>query len=162
MWFEKWKSVCEHAGRTHEMKGMMTDDVIPALLKNSSFPAIAHRTLLTAGIGESVLADLIQPWGKPSPHVKLAYLPNYGMVRLRLENISGNGKASVIGEIDQYFTELQQLVRDYMVTNADEPLEVVVGKLLLERNPTMATARKVVRGIHRPFDHIHTRVIRIL
>ena len=82
------------------------------------------------------------------------------MVRLRL-SISGNGKASVIGEIDQYFTELQQLVRDYMVTNADEPLEVVVGKLLLERNQTMATAESC-SGIHRPFDHIHTRVIRIL
>ena len=75
MWFEKWKSVCEHAGRTHEMKGMMTDDVIPALLKKFSFPVIAHRTLLTVD-RESVLADLIQPWEENlPPHVKLAYLP---------------------------------------------------------------------------------------
>lgn len=147
MWFEKnGKVFVSMPGVPHEMKGMMTDDVIPALLKKFSFPVIAHRTLLTAGIGESVLADLIQPWEENlPPHVKLAYLPNYGMVRLRL-SISGNGKASVIGEIDQYFTELQQLVRDYMVTNADEPLEVVVGKLLLERNQTMATAESCSGG----------------
>ena len=105
MWFEKnGKVYVSMPGVPHEMKGMMTDDVIPALLKKFRFPVIAHRTLLTAGIGESVLADLIQPWEENlPPHIHIAYLPNYGMVRLRLST-SGEGKDSVLKEIDQYFT----------------------------------------------------------
>ena len=72
-------------GVPHEMQGMMTDDVIPLLQKQFSTSHIAHRTLLCFGIGESMLADLIQDFEEALPAgIKLAYLPNYGMVRLRL------------------------------------------------------------------------------
>ncbi len=72
-------------GVPHEMKGMMEDEVIPHLSKQFKLPVIIHRTLLTAGVGESFLADLIQDFEEAlPPQIKLAYLPNYGMVRLRL------------------------------------------------------------------------------
>ncbi|HNU88308.1 MAG TPA: molybdopterin-binding protein, partial [Ferruginibacter sp.] len=82
MCFEKnGKVFVSMPGVPHEMKGMMTDDVIPMLLKQFKFPAIIHRTLLTAGAGESFLADLIKDFEESLPaHIKLAYLPNYGMV----------------------------------------------------------------------------------
>src|SRR5579864_6483646 len=86
MWFEKdGRIFVSMPGVPHEMKGMMTDFVLPALLQQFNLPFIAHRTLLTAGIGESFLADHISAFETALPgHIKLAYLPNYGMVRLRL------------------------------------------------------------------------------
>jgi nicotinamide-nucleotide amidase len=86
MWFEKNGCIfVSMPGVPHEMKGMMTDDVIPTLLQRFQLPYIAHRTLLTAGIGESFLAEHIKTFEEAlPPSIKLAYLPNYGMVRLRL------------------------------------------------------------------------------
>ena len=133
-------------GVPHEMKGMMEDDVIPQLVQQFKLPVILHRTLLTAGVGESFLADLIQDFEKALPaHIKLAYLPNYGMVRLRLST-SGFDKAAIASEVDAQFNQLQSLVKEYMVTNEDEPLEKVVGKLLLQKNQTMCTAESCTGG----------------
>lgn len=86
MWFEKDGVIfVSMPGVPHEMKGIMTKEVLPRLQQRMKLPAIVHRTLLTAGIGESFLADAIQQWEEALPgNIKLAYLPNYGMVRLRL------------------------------------------------------------------------------
>ena len=86
MWFEKEAKVfVSMPGVPHEMKGMMTDFVLPKLPKMFALPAVVHKTLLTAGIGESYLADRIKDFESALPeHVKLAYLPNFGLVRLRL------------------------------------------------------------------------------
>lgn len=133
-------------GVPNEMKGMMENDVIPELTKRFKLPVILHRTLLTAGVGESFLADLIQPFETAlPPHIKLAYLPNYGMVRLRLST-TGFDKTAVEKEVDDHFAHLQQLVKEFMVTNEDEPLEKVVGKLLLQKNQTMCTAESCTGG----------------
>jgi len=133
-------------GVPHEMKGMIEDFVVPYLTKQFELPAILHRTLLTAGVGESFLADLIQEFEKALPtHIKLAYLPNYGMVRLRLST-SGFDKAVIENEIDLQFEQLQKLTAKYLVTNIDEPLENVVGKLLLQKNKTMCTAESCTGG----------------
>lgn len=133
-------------GVPNEMKGMMETDVIPELTRQFKLPVILHRTLLTAGVGESFLADLIQPFETAlPPHIKLAYLPNYGMVRLRLST-SGFDKAAVEKEVDTLFAQLQQLVKEFMVTNEDETLEKVVGKLLLHRNQTLCTAESCTGG----------------
>jgi nicotinamide-nucleotide amidase len=133
-------------GVPHEMKGMMTDDVIPQLVKIFELPVILHRTLLTAGVGESFLADLIQDFEKTLPaHIKLAYLPNYGMVRLRLSTVGFNA-GEIESEINKYFTQLQELVKEYMVTNLDETIENVVGKLLVQKNKTMCTAESCTGG----------------
>lgn len=133
-------------GVPHEMKGMMTADVIPALLNRFSFPHIAHRTLLTFGIGESMLADMIQDFEEALPaHIKLAYLPNYGMVRLRLTS-SGSDKDAVEKEVDELFETLQLLVKEYLITNQDEPIQDVVAKLLQQRNKTVCTAESCTGG----------------
>ncbi len=133
-------------GVPHEMKGMMEDYVIPQLSKQFKLPSIVHRTLLTAGVGESFLAELIQDFETALPaHIKLAYLPNYGMVRLRLST-SGFNKAAIENEIETEFEKLQILVAAYLVTNEDEPLEKVVGKMLLAKNKTMCTAESCTGG----------------
>jgi nicotinamide-nucleotide amidase len=133
-------------GVPHEMKGMMTDDVIPALQKKFTFPHIAHRTLLTFGIGESMLADLIIDFEEALPvHIKLAYLPNYGMVRLRLTS-TGFDAAAIEKEIDGIFITLQSLVKEYMVTNEDEPMQDVLAKLLLQHKKTVSTAESCTGG----------------
>lgn len=147
MWFEKdGKVIVAMPGVPYEMKGMMEDDVIPLLCKKFSFPYITHRTLLTFGVGESVIADRILDFEAALPaSIKIAYLPNYGMVRLRLTT-TGIDKIKVDDEIDKYFSELQTYVSDYLVTTEDESLEIVVGKLLLKQNKTMSTAESCTGG----------------
>ena len=147
MWFEKeGKIFVSMPGVPHEMKGMMEDEVIPELTKHFTFPHIAHRTLLTAGVGESFLADLIQDFEEALPvHIKLAYLPNYGMVRLRLSS-TGFEKDVIENEIAGLFTTLQRLVKEYLVTNEDEPLQEVVAKLLKAKNKTVSTAESCTGG----------------
>ncbi len=147
MWFEKdGKVFVSMPGVPHEMKGMMEDDVIPMLLKQFRFPAIIHKTLLTAGVGESFLAELIQDFEATLPaHIKLAYLPNYGMVRLRLTS-TGFEKEKTGKEVQEFFETLQSLVKEYMVTNEDEPVEKVVGKLLMAKGKTLCTAESCSGG----------------
>lgn len=147
MWFEKdGKVFVSMPGVPHEMKGMMEDDVIPMLLKQFRFPAIIHKTLLTAGVGESFLAELIQDFETTLPaHIKLAYLPNYGMVRLRLTS-TGFDKEKTGKEVQEFFETLQSLVKEYMVTNEDEPVEKVVGKLLVAKGKTLCTAESCSGG----------------
>jgi nicotinamide-nucleotide amidase len=147
MWFSKNNKIfVSMPGVPFEMQGLMIEEVIPKLLKQFNFPHIAHRTLLTAGVGESFLAELIKDFEEALPsHIKLAYLPNFGMVRLRLST-SGNNKTEVENEIDTYFTQLQNLVAAHLVTNEDEPMEKVVAKLLLKHNKTIGTAESCTGG----------------
>ncbi len=133
-------------GVPHEMKGLMTDAVIPMLLQQFQFPAIIHKTLLTAGVGESFLAELIKEFEEALPaQIKLAYLPNYGMVRLRL-SATGFDKEQTEKEIHQLFETLKSLVKEYLVTDIDEPMEKVVGKLLMAKGKTMCTAESCTGG----------------
>ena len=147
MWFEKdGKIFVSMPGVPHEMKGMMETDVIPALTKRFQLPHIAHRTLMTFGIGESMIADMIKDFEEALPgNIKLAYLPNYGMVRLRLTS-SGENKMEIEKEVDEKFIQLQKLVAAYIVTNEDEKMEAVLGKLLSQKKKTMCTAESCTGG----------------
>jgi nicotinamide-nucleotide amidase len=164
MWFEKkphqaspeWKDLHETfdtkqifvsmPGVPFEMQGIMEDYVIPQLSKEFKLPFIAHRTLLTAGVGESYLSEQIKGFEAALPtDIKLAYLPNYGMVRLRLSTI-GLDKNFVEKEIQQQFETLQLLVKEHLVTNEDETMEKVVGKLLKSKNKTLCTAESCTGG----------------
>ena len=147
MWFEKdGKIFVSMPGVPHEMKGMMETDVIPALTKRFQLPHIAHRTLMTFGIGESMIADMIKDFEESLPgNIKLAYLPNYGMVRLRLTS-AGENKMEIEKEVDEKFIQLQKLVAAYIVTNEDEKMEAVLGKLLLQKKKTMCTAESCTGG----------------
>jgi len=147
MLFEKeGKLVISLPGVPHEMKGIMTDQVLPLLKARFVLPAIIHKTLLTAGVGESFLADRIQTWEEALPaHIKLAYLPNYGMVRLRLSATGQNGE-TLLPEVTAQFDALAQLVEPYLVTTRDETMGAVVLRLLKQQNATMATAESCTGG----------------
>ncbi len=133
-------------GVPHEMQWLTNEKVLPILLERLKLGVIAHRTLLTAGVGESFLAESIIDFETNlPPHVKLAYLPSYGMVRLRLTGKSDNA-TSLNSQLDQLFEQLKEKVKDFLVTDKDEPLEVVVGRLLKDQNHTVATAESCTGG----------------
>jgi nicotinamide-nucleotide amidase len=133
-------------GVPHEMKGLIVNEVVPYLLSAYEMPAIVHQTAFTFGQGESMLAELLKDFESSLPsHIKLAYLPNYGMVKLRLTS-QGENKEEVEKELLPYFEQLQELVKEFLVTNKDEGLEVVIGQLLKAGGKTMATAESCTGG----------------
>lgn len=147
MWFEEaGKIFISMPGVPHEMMGLMEDVILPSLKQHFTLPYIAHRTLLTIGAGESFLAELIKSFEEELPDdVKLAYLPNFGQVRLRL-SASGTDKQLINQQLDSLFTNLQTHVKDYLVTASDESMQEVVSRLLLERQKTIATAESCTGG----------------
>lgn len=147
MLFEKnGKLFFSMPGVPHEMKWLMEHEVIP-LLRKRFFPgAIEHRTVITAGMGESYLAEQIKDFeASLPPFVKLAYLPNYGMVRLRL-TARGEDPVLLKNEIDQLHRELQRQVANVIVANEDLTMDEVVGQLLKQRGQTVATAESCTGG----------------
>jgi nicotinamide-nucleotide amidase len=133
-------------GVPHEMKGLLLKEVVPHILREFSLPAIVHRTAFTAGQGESMIAEMLKGFEASLPsNIKLAYLPNYGMVKLRLTS-QGNKKEEVEKELAPYFEKLQVLVKEYLVSNEDEGLESVIGKILKAKGKTMATAESCTGG----------------
>ncbi len=147
MWFEKnGKIFVSMPGVPNEMKGMMSDYVIPRLPLYFKMPFIGSRTLLTAGIGESFLSELIGDFEQRLlPDLKLAYLPNYGMVRLRLTGVSQE-KEVIETSLDQQFAILKKLVAEYMVTDEDDAIHIAVSKILKKKNITLSTAESCTGG----------------
>lgn len=133
-------------GVPYEMKGIMEDAVIPMLKQKFILPIIVHRTLLTAGIGESALAEKIKDFEDALPKdIRVAYLPTYGMVRLRLST-SGFDKKITEEKINQEFEKLKNFTKEYLVTDEDEPLQAAVGKILTAKNKTVSTAESCTGG----------------
>lgn len=132
-------------GVPYEMQGIM-EEAIPLLAKKFELPAISHKTILTAGIGESALAEIIKDFEDNLPkEIKLAYLPNYGMVRLRLTT-SGFDKTKTENEIKSQFTELKKLVKEYTVVDEDKTMQEVLGNILLQNKKTISTAESCTGG----------------
>lgn len=133
-------------GVPHEMRGLLHSGVVPKIKETFPLPAVVHRTLLTAGIGESFLADRIQDFENALPGpIKLAYLPAYGMVRLRLTGRSEN-KEAIQQEVAKNFEELKSLVNEWLVADEDISIQEAVVKLLKERKQTVATAESCTGG----------------
>lgn len=145
MWFEKNNVIyVSMPGVPHEMKGMMDDYVIPELIKKFNVHPVQHRTLLTAGIGESFLAEKLTDFEANLPvNIKLAYLPNYGMVRLRLTDLQS---ASDLSRIDEYFQLLKLKVQDFMVIDDDVSMQEVIARKLLETGRSIAVAESCTGG----------------
>ena len=133
-------------GVPNEMKGLMINEVLPLLQKEFVLPAIVHKTVFTAGQGESFIAETIKEFEAALPdNIKLAYLPSYGMVRLRL-TARGDDKKNVEEKLQPYFENLKKLVKEFMVADEDEGLEIVIGKILKAKGKTMATAESCTGG----------------
>ena len=147
MWFEKDNVVyVSLPGVPHEMKGLMNHSVVPKVRQTFSLPAVVHRTLLTAGQGESFIADKLLAFETSLPsHIKLAYLPAYGMVRLRLTG-RHEDTSLVEKEVIEKFEELKGLVNDWMVADEDISIQEALIKLLKEKKKTISTAESCTGG----------------
>jgi nicotinamide-nucleotide amidase len=133
-------------GVPHEMKGLLLDSVLPKLKEQFTLPAVQHRTIVTAGQGESSIAEILVDFeAQLPPHIKLAYLPAYGMVKLRL---TGKSDATDVlqKEIDQQFEQLKALVKPWLVADKDITIQEVIGNILNERAKFMASAESCTGG----------------
>src|SRR2546423_1063727 len=141
MWFRKEGVIyVSLPGVPHEMKGLMLHSVIPKLKEQLDLPAVVHRTLLVGGKGESEVAELIKEFEQKLPaNIKLAYLPSYGLVRLRLTGRSDDA-LSLEKEIDQKFEELKPLVKEWLLAEEDISLEELVSRQLKKKKKTISTA----------------------
>ncbi|MDB5197177.1 MAG: damage-inducible protein CinA, partial [Flaviaesturariibacter sp.] len=147
MWFEKDGVVyISLPGVPHEMKGLMLDSAIPKLGAHFSLPVIAHRTLLIAGKGESEIAELILEFESALPYfIKLAYLPAYGMIRMRLTG-KGDEQKALEESLNQQFSQLKTLVAEWMVADEDISLPDAVSRLLKQKEKTVGTAESCTGG----------------
>lgn len=146
MWFEK--DGCTYVsmpGVPFEMKAIMEQEIIPRLL-NGSNKVIIHRTILTEGVGESFLAGLIEPWEDALPSfIKLAYLPQPGMVRLRL-TAYGTNRDLLQNALNKAEKELYPYAGKYIFGFDEDTMESVVGQLLREKGMTLSTAESCTGG----------------
>ncbi len=147
MWFKKNAThFISMPGVPNEMKGMMDNYVLPKLPILFKLPVVIHQTLLVAGIGESFLAERLQDFeNRLPPHVKLAYLPNYALLRLRL-TATGENREKVSMEVEEQFSTLQKLVEDVMVAKEDISLEEAIGRVLQQRGKTLCVAESCTGG----------------
>lgn len=133
-------------GVPFEMKGIMQDFGFQKLKDEYKLPFILHRTIQTCAIGESFLAKRIENWENSLPsHIKLAYLPSVGMVRLRLSASSENPE-SLKQEMQQHISALYDLVGKYIYGEEDDSLPSVIGSILKSKNKTVATAESCTGG----------------
>jgi nicotinamide-nucleotide amidase len=147
MWFEKngsyWMSM---PGVPHEMKKLMRDFVIPKLPQVFELPIIYHKMIKTAGIGESWLADLIKDWENNLPeHIRLAYLPSLGHVKLRLTAF-GTDKQKLAAEVEDQIASVLPLIDKFVYGYDEETLETAIGKLLKNAGKTLALAESCSGG----------------
>ena len=148
MWMEKENTVfVSLPGVPYEMKYLIDNEVIPNLVQKFKRPYILHQTIMTYGTGESLIAEQIEEWEDNLPDfIKLAYLPSPGKVRLRL-TARGDNKELLQAAIAHQVQMLDELIHDIIVGyNEDEPIEVVLGKLLTEKKLTIATAESCTGG----------------
>ena len=156
MWFERnGKVFVSMPGVPHEMKRMMTDIVMPKLKAHFNTPAIHHLVIRTIGIGESFLADKIASWEKSlPPHFKLAYLPSFGEVRLRLTAM-GEDEHKLREESAALHQKLKPLAGEYIYGTGDDSIEAVIGETLRDRKLTIAVAESCTGGY---LSHLITSV----
>ncbi len=133
-------------GVPFEMKPMLTDYVIPELIKHYRQKSIYHKTILTQGIGESFLSEIIEEWENILPqNISLAYLPQPGIVRLRLTG-RGDDETNVKNQVEAEVTSLLKIIPEYIYGYDDDKLEIIVGDLLQKKSATLATAESCTGG----------------
>ncbi len=148
MWMKKENTVfISLPGVPYEMKYLVENEIIPKVVREYKRPYIIHKTILTYGQGESLVAERIEEWENNLPEfIKLAYLPAPGRVRLRL-SARGTDKEKLEASIAENVKSLDAIIHDIIVGfDDDETLEVVVGKMLTKQNKTLSTAESCTGG----------------
>ncbi|MDX5418436.1 MAG: competence/damage-inducible protein A [Hymenobacteraceae bacterium] len=147
MWFEdEGKVFVSMPGVPFEMKRMMTDIVLPKLKAYFQTPEIIHRVVQTVGIPESTLSETLEAWELSlPPHIRLAYLPHLGMVRLRLTGIGQNVQQLEL-ELEKEVVTLSSLIPKHIFALGEIPLQEALGQLLKERGLTLAVAESCTGG----------------
>jgi len=148
MWMKKESTVyISLPGVPYEMKYLIENEVIPKIVKEYKRPYIVHKTIMTYGQGESMVAERIENWENSLPEfIKLAYLPSPGRVRLRL-TARGEDKTVLEKAVEENVTSLYKIIGDIIVGfDEDETIEVMVGRLLAKQEKTIATAESCTGG----------------
>lgn len=148
MWFnENGKVYVSMPGVPYEMKYLMQNEVIPKLNEQFSREELIYKTLLTQGIGESSLMELIGGWESDllDNDLKLAWLPSAGQVRLRIST-KGQDRIALESHIDSYVTKLKTLIPEYFVGYDSDPIEILIGNLLRDNKWTVCTAESCTGG----------------
>lgn len=147
MWFsENGVIYVSMPGVPFEMKAIFSEEVLPRLKQNLSLPSIVHRTLLTIGIGESFLAKKIADVEEALPsHIRLAYLPAVGAVRLRF-SAYGSDQRLLEEEIAGFVNKVYDIAGSYIYGEGELSIQEAVGQLLLRANASVATAESCTGG----------------
>jgi nicotinamide-nucleotide amidase len=148
MWMKKENTVfVSLPGVPFEMKYLVEHEIIPKVVREYKRPYIIHKTILTYGQGESMVAERIEEWENNLPEfIKLAYLPVPGSVRLRL-SARGTDKEKLEASIEENVKSLDAIIHDIIVGfDDDETLEVVIGKILKKQHKTISTAESCTGG----------------
>jgi nicotinamide-nucleotide amidase len=148
MWMKKENTVyISLPGVPYEMKYIVENEIIPKIVKEYKRPYIIHKTILTYGQGESLVAERIENWENNLPEfIKLAYLPSPGRVRLRL-SARGIDKEILEKAIEENVLSLTKIISDIIVGFEEEDtIEVILGRLLSDQNKTLATAESCTGG----------------
>lgn len=156
MWFEKDDTIFVSVpGVPFEMQYLVEHEILTRLQNNGNLRAIFHKTVLTQGLPESILAERIESWENALPdNIRLAYLPNPMSVRLRLSATGNDG--NVLKELVEHEIEqLKQIIPEHIFGYDDDTLAGAVGNLLLERNQNLAVAESCTGGY---ISHLITSV----
>jgi len=147
MWFERnGKVMISMPGVPYEMQRMMSKYILPQLKERFVKGVLSHRIIRTIGIPESTLADLIKEWEANLPaNIKLAYLPAMGMVKLRL-TAKGDDEKWLNAQMQSQIDKVLPLIEKYVYGFDDEEIEEAIGRMLKERNFTLAVAESCTGG----------------
>lgn len=147
MWFEQdGKVIISLPGVPYEMKGILSDSGLEKLRAHFNPPAILHRVIKTGGIGESIIAIIIKDWENKLPkHIRLAYLPSAGEVKLRLTG-TGTNRETLAKEIEAQIQLVLPLIQAHVYGFDEETWESSTARWLKENNYTIATAESCTGG----------------
>lgn len=149
MWFEGENGavVISLPGVPFEMEHLMEDEVMPRLKEHFELHANIHRTMITSGLPESMLAERISEWEASLPkHIKLAYLPSPNIVRLRLSTYDSINEQTAREEINTLFDRLYEIIPEHIVGFENASVQELVHNLLAENGLTLATAESCTGG----------------
>ena len=163
MWMEKnEKVIVSMPGVPYEMKYIMTHGVLPQLKSRMNDEEVVNRHIHTIGVGESKIARQLGGVEERLPeHIRLAYLPSPGIVKLRLTGISKKGR-SLYEEVSQYENEIKDTLGDIVFGSGDDTISSKVGEILRDRKESLATFESCTSGYLSQLITQKSRFIKLL